>query len=201
MTCKRAPSRAEHVREISSSHLINRLDDELFALNERLGEATYEDIDWESVVAEIDRLQRCKRELESDSGELARIGAEITSTEQAIVDLETQRQGIDQRIGRVAETLRTARDGAAAAALIAAEPAAKDAARYCDDVAARNGAPPASAEACLTEQSRQNAAITNDVDKVIDRAGHLSRRIVGKMRDFRTAYRADSSTPRNGSCW
>ena len=84
--------------------------------------ACYDDIDWESMVAEIARLQHRKRELEAASGELARIGAEIERTEAEIDDAERVRRETDQQIGKLTLDRDRAQEGAAEAASVVAEP-------------------------------------------------------------------------------
>jgi uncharacterized protein YPO0396 len=155
--------------------------------------ASYDDIDWESMVAEISRLTNRKRELESASGELARIGAEIDRTEEAIGDHDRERQAINQQIGSLTRDRDRAREGAAEAARIAAEPAAAQAARHFDALAARRTERPATAEACLATEHRQYGDITGELERVAGKAETLGRGIVGKMKDFRQKYPADST--------
>jgi uncharacterized protein YPO0396 len=154
---------------------------------------SYDDIDWESMAAEIARLQHRKRELESASDELARIGAEMKRTEAAIGCHEHERQAINQQIGSLARDRDRAREGAAEAARIAAEPAAAQVSRYFDALEARLTEQPTTAEACLAEEHRQYGKITAEFETAGSKAEALARRIVGKMKDFRQKYPADSA--------
>jgi uncharacterized protein YPO0396 len=156
--------------------------------------ASYDDIDWEAMVAEIARLEHRKRELESASGELARIGSEITDTEEAIDRRDRERQAIYQRIGSLNRDLDAAKQGAQEAARVAAEPAPADASRrYFDMLAARITEPPSSAEACLVEEHRLYGEITDEAERVGSRVEAVSRRIMGKMREFRQKYPVDTT--------
>ncbi|MGH3678242.1 MAG: ATP-binding protein, partial [Mycobacterium sp.] len=187
---------------------LHRVDDELARLSADRNAATarksaldklpvvatsYDDIDWESMVAEIDRLQHRKRELESASAELARIGAEIERTEAAIGSRQRECQEINQRVGSVTQDRDRAQQGAAEAAQVAAEPAAADAARYSDALAARVAEPPATADTCVGEEQRQYRALTEEAERVGGKSETLVRRIVVRMKDFRQKYPSDTS--------
>jgi uncharacterized protein YPO0396 len=154
--------------------------------------ASYDDVDWESMVAEVDRLQARKRELESASGELARIAAEITSTEEAIHGRERESQDINQQIGSLSRDLESAQQGAVEAAGIVAEPAAVEASLHFEALAARVTKPPTNAGACVAEEHAQYLAITAEAERVGSRSETVGRRIVARMKDFRQKYRADT---------
>lgn len=152
----------------------------------------YDDIDWESTVAEIDRLAARKRELEASCGELARIGREIARVEAEIEAADEQRRRVEQDIGKLSQDRERAQAGAAAAAAIAAEPGADGAARHYDALAARIGAEPATAEACADEEPEHYRALTADAEAVGAKADQLGRRIVGRMAEFRRKYPHDT---------
>jgi uncharacterized protein YPO0396 len=154
--------------------------------------ASYDDIDWEATVTEIDRLAKRKRELEASSGELARIGAEIARVEAEIELADEQRRSVEQDIGKLSQDRERAEVGAAAAATIAAEPGADAAARYYDALAARVGAEPATAEACTEEEPKHYQALTTEAEAVGAKAEQLGRRIVGRMAEFRRNYPVDT---------
>ena len=154
--------------------------------------ASFDDIDWESTVSEIARLQQRKRELSSASGELARIGAQIERTEAAIDDADRNRKDIDQRIGMLTHDRDRARHGAAEAAQVAAEPDATEASRHFDAVTARLVDPPATADACIGEEHRHYEEITREIERVGGKSDTLARRIMTRMADFRRSYPADT---------
>ena len=154
---------------------------------------SYDDVDWESMIAEIDRLQHRKSELESASGELARLGAEIERTEEAIRGREQECQGVNQQIGMLTQDRDRAREGADEAAQIAAEPGAALASRHFESLAARAAEPPLTAHDCDVEQQRQYEAITSEADGVRTKSDTLGRRIVVRMKDFRQQFPADTA--------
>jgi uncharacterized protein YPO0396 len=154
---------------------------------------SYDDIDWESMVADIARLQHRKRELESASDELARISAEIGRTEAAIEDAERVRRETDQEIGKLTLDRDRAQEGAAEAARVRAEPAASAASRHFDALAARLADPPLTAQACVDEEQQQYRGLTEEVDAVRSKSDHLARRIVARMTDFRRKYPVDTA--------
>jgi uncharacterized protein YPO0396 len=149
----------------------------------------YDDIDWESMVAEVARLQKRKHELESASGELARIGR----TEAQIDSEERTRQEINQQIGSLTRDRDRAQQGAAEAVQVASEPAAAEASRFFDALAARVGEPPDTAEACLAEEHRQYGDITTEAERIGARSDTLGRRIVARMNAFRQKYPAETA--------
>lgn len=152
----------------------------------------YHDIDWESMVTEIARLQDRKRELEAASGELARIGREITRAEAQIEAADTERRRVDQHIGQLSQDRERAQSGAAQAATVLAEPEADAAAQFYDALAARLGAAPASAQACTDAEPQYYRALTADAETVGVKAEQVGRRIVGRMADFRRKYPVDT---------
>ena len=154
---------------------------------------SYADIDWESMVAEIASLQHRRRELEAASDELARIGAKIEQTEAAIETAEQTRRETDQEIGRLTQDRDRARDGAAHAARVAAEPAAASASRYYDNLAARLAQTPSTADACVDEESKQFRELTEEADNANAKSDNLARRIVAKMSKFRQEYPSDTT--------
>ncbi len=164
------------------------------SLLDKLSEVTtgFTDIDWESAVREIDRLRQRKRELESASGELVRIGAEIIRTEAAIGAREQDKGDISQRIGSLRTDLLNAQNGAAEAARTTAEPEAGAAADHFDALRTRLSNPPGSAEACRTDEHRLHVEITAEVEGQQARATGLGNRILVKMKDFRQRYPADT---------
>lgn len=153
---------------------------------------SYDDIDWESMVNEIARLEERKRELEASSGELARIGREITRVESDIEAADERRRSIEQEIGKSSQDRERAEVGAAAAATIAAEPGAEAAALYYDALAARVGTEPTSAQACAEEEPKYYRALTAEAEAVGAKAEQLGRRIVGRMAEFRRKYPVDT---------
>lgn len=155
--------------------------------------ASYDDVDWESTVAEIARLKHRKRELESASDELARIANEIEKTEAAIESGECTRREIDQEIGSLTKDRERARDGVAEAARVATEPEAAQASRHYDALAARVSEPPETAEACLSEEHKQYGNITGEAERVGTRSDTLGRRIVARMNAFRQKYPAETT--------
>jgi len=153
---------------------------------------SYDDIDWESMVTEIDRLTERKRELEASSGELARIGREIARVETEIEVADKQRRSVEQDIGKLSEGRERAEVGAAAAASIAAEPGADAASRFYDALAARVGAEPTTAEACAEEEPKHYRALTGEAEAVGAKAEQVGRRIVARMAEFRRKYPVDT---------
>jgi uncharacterized protein YPO0396 len=154
---------------------------------------SYDDIDWESMVAEIARLQGCKHELESASGELARIGAEIERTEVAIDSEERARQETNQQIGSLTRDRDRAQQGATEAAQVAGEPAAAEASHYFDALARRVSEPPETAEACVADEHRQYEDITREAERIGAKSDTLGRRIVARMNAFRQKYPAETA--------
>ncbi len=153
---------------------------------------SYDDIDWESMVAEITRLKVRKRELEASSGELARISAEIKRVEVEVEVADTQRRTVDQEIGKLSQDRERAQTGAANAARVAAEPQADTASAYFDALAARLGPLPTSPEACAEEESTHYRALTAEAEAISGKAEHVVRRIVARMVDFRRKYPVDT---------
>jgi uncharacterized protein YPO0396 len=152
----------------------------------------FADIDWESAVFEIDRLQRHKRELESASGELARISAEIDRTDTAIALCEKAKADLSRRIGGLIGALENADKGAEEAARTIAEPGAETAARYSDALSRRIPLAPDSAESCNTEEHRLFVQLTDETDATNAKATTVTGRIINKMKDFRQKYPTDS---------
>ncbi|MBO0881906.1 MAG: hypothetical protein J2P17_16510, partial [Mycobacterium sp.] len=153
---------------------------------------SYDDIDWESMVTEIARLAERRRELEASSGELARIGREIARVEAEIETADEQGRRVEQDIGKLSQDRDRAEVGAAQAAAIAAEPGAGVASRHYVALAARVGAQPVTAEACMEEEQSHERALTKEAEAVRDKAEQLSRRIVAKMVEFRRSYPVDT---------
>ncbi len=164
------------------------------SLLDRLSEvvARFCDIDRESAVSDIDRLQRRKRELESASGELARISADIERTEAAIAEREQAKSDVSRRIGGLTGDLEAANKGAEDAARTIAEREAAGATRHFDALSHRIPQPPDSAEACNTEEHRLFVKLTDETDNTNAKATTLGSRIIGKMKDFRQKYPTDS---------
>jgi uncharacterized protein YPO0396 len=154
---------------------------------------TYDDIDWESMVTEIARLQDRRRELESASGELARIGAEINQTQADIERAEQARQGTDQEIGKLTQEHERAQDGAARAARVVAEPAAAAAAQHYDTLAARMTEAFSTPEGCVEGEQQHYQGLTAEADAVRAKSEQVARRIMGRMKDFRQKYPADTA--------
>jgi uncharacterized protein YPO0396 len=154
--------------------------------------ASYDDIDWESMVTEIARLAERKSELEASSGELARIGREIIRVEAEIEAADEQRRRVEQDIGMLSQDRDRAEVGAAQAAAIAAEPGADAASQYSDALAARVDTAPATAEACTEDEPKHYRALTAEAEGIGAKAEQLGRRIVTRMAEFRRTYPIDT---------
>jgi uncharacterized protein YPO0396 len=154
--------------------------------------ASYDDIDWESMVSEIAALENRKRELEASSGELARIGHEIDRVEREIKSTDDDRSTQLQDIGRLSEDRKRAQAGAAEAASIGAESGITAAAQHYDALTARVGQPPATADACAEQEAQQYRTLTAEAEAVSGKVEQLVRRIVARMTDFRRKYPVDT---------
>jgi len=155
--------------------------------------ASYDDVDWESMIAEIARLQQRKRELETASDELARIAAEIEQTEAALEGAEKARSQTDQEIGKLSQDRDRAQKGATQAARISAEPAAATATRHYGALAARVTDTAATAEACVEQEPKQYQELTAEAEGVRTKVDVLTRRIVKIMNEFRRKYPVDTA--------
>lgn len=154
---------------------------------------SYDELDWESMVTEIDRLQQRKRELESASGELARISAELDQTQKDIEGTEQARQRTDQEIGKLTQERERAHEGAARAARILAESGAATASQHYDALAARVSEAYSTPEACVEAEQQQYQGLTVEADAVRAKSEQVARRILIKMKDFRQKYPADTA--------
>jgi uncharacterized protein YPO0396 len=156
----------------------------------------FSEIDWQSVVNQIEDLKREKRDLEGASDELKRLTRElgevqgqITSADEEKVELAGKIGGLDSKIGTAQGTLSTANQ-------VLAQPGCEAARPRFADIAALLARPPLAGlpvsrpEDCDTAGQAAHARLTDIIDGLGRRQRAAENRIVRQMGDFRRDFRA-----------
>ena len=165
-----------------------------------LGETTdFEDIDWQPLVNQIEDLKATKRDLEEGSAELKRLTGELEKIGQQITAADQEKDAVTGRIGGLETRIRSARDALDVSRGVLAEAECEAARRCFADLHALVETPPlvrlkiTEPTDCDTVAAAARDELTSRIDAVRNRQARLSNRIVGKMGDFRRTYPAETS--------
>jgi uncharacterized protein YPO0396 len=164
----------------------------------RLDEAReFTDIDWQSLVAQIEDLKEERRRLKAASAELAKLAAALEAVQREIGEADDERSAAQQELGGVLNDISGAKRVLAEAKAVLAEDACSTVRVLFGGIAellARAGQlQPAAATACDTAENAAGATITDRVGRRSDRMNRLATAIVRAMGEFRRQYPVETN--------
>ena len=152
----------------------------------------FREVDWKSVVVEIDELERELRELEAASDRLHALREQLRAAEDVLSRLKDERETRIDRRGALRGTLEAARgERARCADTLATISEEERAERFPRLEALRADAIGTAAitlESCDARQREMRSWIQNRIDVDERRRGHLGERIVSEMQKYIAAY-------------
>jgi uncharacterized protein YPO0396 len=163
------------------------------------GVIDFAEIDWQSLVNQIEDLKAEKRGIEDASDELKRLNGELEKVRKQIASAERDRKDITAKIGGLESQINAARTALEATGRILAEPGCEGARVCFPEIDAQVTAPPLEElniigpAACEAAEMAARDELTSRIDAMHARQGRLSNRIVGKMGEFRRTYRVETS--------
>ena len=201
-------SRAAAVQRRLTAHhgTVTSLNAEISQASERAevlaqldGTAEFAEIDWPSLVKQIEELKAEKRALENSSDELKRLNDDLEKVRKQIGSAEEAKDGVNDKIGGLKARIGTARDALEAANRILAEPEGRTAQPRFPEIDALVETPPfvqrkiVEPADCDTIAAAASDELTSRIDAMRSRQARLSNQIVKKMGEFRRAYQAETS--------
>ncbi|BCJ37141.1 ATP-binding protein [Actinocatenispora thailandica] len=154
-----------------------------------LGEFTdHEQVDWRGPARQIATLQAEKDELESGSGALARIAAQLDTVERQITEQRARQATISGEVGACRNTIEQARRGQQQAAAVLAEPDAVSATAHFPALAEHFDPAPTDAVGCERRAGEVQRTLTARRDQRSRGQQQLTARIVNQMAAFRNRY-------------
>ena len=201
-------SRAAAVqRKLTSQHdAVQSLKAEIDQASERAqvlaqldGTAEFAEIDWQSLVNQIEEFKAEKRDLENSSDELKRLNDDLEKVRTQISSAEKDKDGVNGKIGGLETRIGVARGALDAAHQILAEPECQAAQPRFPEIDALVEAPPlvrrkiVEPADCDAITAAASDELTSRIDAVRARQTRLSNQIVKKMGEFRRAYQAETS--------
>jgi uncharacterized protein YPO0396 len=168
--------------------------DALVGLDETRG---FTEIDWQSVVIQIEDLKEERKQLKAASAELAKLTDALDAVQQRIGEADDERSAAQRKLGGVLNDISGAEGVLAEAKAVLAEDAC-DAARVLfsgiAELLAKQEQPlPSAASACDKAETAAGAAITDLVGRRTDRMNRLATTIVRAMGEFRRQYPVETA--------
>jgi uncharacterized protein YPO0396 len=157
----------------------------------------YAEIDWQSIVNRIARLQDEHATLKAASAKLAELGAQLDTVTGRIEDIERGRTTVNGKIGAAQSRIGDAESDLTATRKILAEPGSEQARGHFGKIAALlakvGQEPPDAPSDCDRAQVTASHEITVIAERRSERRARLSSRIVSAMSDFRRQYPVETS--------
>lgn len=157
----------------------------------------WSEVDWESLVNRVAGFEREKQDLERSSGELKRIAQQLDEIETLGKVESKRRDDVLRDNGQDEGTLTVTALQLVAAAEVLAEQGLDEArtmfARLEDRVGARSGAGPSEPAAYDRIELELQRELTDGLDTKFRGQQQAANRALGRMRDFRQRYPADTA--------
>lgn len=154
----------------------------------------YRDIDWESMVGKIGRLEQEKAAIERSSAELTRVSRQLEEVGELLRKAESEHAAQFERQVTLGEQLRVANTAIESAQTILAEAESESAQTVFDAIAGRLGdAVPTDPTQCADELNRITTTISAEIDALNVRATKVANRIIAQMAEFRKRYPTETT--------
>jgi uncharacterized protein YPO0396 len=153
----------------------------------------FADIDWQSVVVEIEQLKGERDRLKAASTELRNLTDERDAVTVERTSLESERSEEDKRLGGADIKISDAKDVLAEAEAVLAEETCAPARVLFGQISAHVQSRPESAAACDRAESVAREELTSQADKRGAQMNRLANKVVVAMKDFRQQYPVETS--------
>jgi uncharacterized protein YPO0396 len=178
---------------------IGELEAERRALQERLGKLyelamfdSFQDLDWRSLVMEIERLEQERRQLESESDILRTLERQLGELEAVLAKTESALTANQQELARTEEKRKQARDQLAECEARLATASAQAREMYFPQLEAMRaealGEHTLTVESCENREKDMRDWLQKRIDKERERIGRLGERIIKTMEAYGNAY-------------
>jgi uncharacterized protein YPO0396 len=148
----------------------------------------FADIDWQSVVLEIEQLKDEHQRLKAASAQLRELTDERDSVRTKLGAVEDERSTEQQRLGGVETQITAAERVLAEAEAILSDESCGPARVLFEKITAQLQARPTSARDCDRAESNARDEMSDQVRRRDERMNRLARQIVIAMKDFRQQY-------------
>ena len=160
---------------------------------------SWAELDWRTVVVTITRLEREKAALEEGNEQLARITAELASTQARLSEVGTLLQDLQQRLGGIVQRVRDLEERRDRAERLiqtltgSLDPDGRERlATSCEELSARLGVP-ASEAACDELERAETERLTAAIEEARKGQEQAAAKAVGLMQRFRTDWPAETT--------
>jgi uncharacterized protein YPO0396 len=157
----------------------------------------FADIDWQSIVVEIEQLKDERDRLKAASTELRELTEERDAVKAELISVDDERSAEDKRLGGVETQISAAEGVLAEVEAVLAEESCAPARVLFEQITTQldraGQARPTSAGACDRAESAAREKLTVRADRLGVQVNRLANKVVVAMKDFRQQYPVETS--------